>query len=116
MHSLLLVLVHAAPRSSALGAQQICSLHDLTELPSHASQVSFIYVPNVRIGVVPPAVLLDSDESFIIRQSTSTARSIGAALRMARIFETAVTTGLQRLLRSRGSWNVVAACRGDRCK
>ena len=92
MRSLLLVLVHAAPRSSALGAQQLCSLHDLTELPLHASQVSFVYVPNVRIRVVPPAVLLDSDESFIINQSTSTARSTGASIRMARIFEAAVTT------------------------
>jgi len=34
---------------------------------------------------------------------------------MTPIFETAVATGPQRLLRSRGSWNVVAARRGDRC-
>ena len=33
--------MHAAPRHffPGLGAQQLCSLHDLTELPLHASQV-----------------------------------------------------------------------------
>ena len=37
MHSLL--VVHATQCSSVLGAQQLCLLYNLTELPLHASQV-----------------------------------------------------------------------------
>ena len=37
------LVMHAVPRSSFLGAQQLCSLHDLTELPLQASQVNSMY-------------------------------------------------------------------------
>ena len=34
------LVAHTAPRSSSLGAQQLCSRHHLTELPLQASQVT----------------------------------------------------------------------------
>ena len=38
-------VAHTAPRSSFLGAQQLCSRHHLTELPLHASQVLLSWAP-----------------------------------------------------------------------